>query len=247
MNTSKLFHILLGAMLAAMSVQASPGFGLTRRSIFVSETCKDLVVGATQKKAGNVCVTISGGTATVTYTMTEPGTLTGVHVYLDTVAPTNRAPGLFPYQSPNKGCTIAADGRTATCTIPVKSEWEACNKVLYIATHADITSTTVGGTGWGAGTCFDSAGGNCAKYWTFETSCGCPVEYVYDPIVSTTECVTVTTITNTLETTVTPSPSSTTQSCDDPNGSSTITIHTTTTTSIAFTCPATLTCPAPTP
>ncbi|KAG7420621.1 hypothetical protein Forpi1262_v016159 [Fusarium oxysporum f. sp. raphani] len=237
MSFQKLFHILLGAVLAAVPALASPYSGLSRRDLFVpSTTCDDFVTGAEQTKIGQVCVGISGGTVTITYPTLTSSTYTDIHVYIGTSAPTSHIPGSFPYTLGNGACTISADKTTATCSIPVQSSWRVCGKTLYIATHASLAN---GSTGWGKGTCFDSPPpNNCAKYWTFTTECQCPVVVDYEPITSTTVCVT--TIMTTITSIVTPSPTSTITTCDDPNsGSATSTITTTTTTSFELTCPTT--------
>jgi len=188
MNFQQVFQFLLGAIFAITSVQASPHFGLSplnSRDLFVPTTCDAFVLGATQINIGQVCVGISGGTVTVTYpTLTPPNAYTDIHVYIGTAPPTNRAPGSFPYSLSN-GCTISADGTTATCSIPVQSSWRVCESPLYIATHAAVTYQGQSQTGWGAGTCFGGTQGNCAKYWTFTTHCQCPVVYDYEPITST--------------------------------------------------------------
>jgi hypothetical protein len=233
MDFQKLFHVLLGAILAATSVQASPYLGLSRRDLYVpSTTCDNFVLGSTQINIGQVCVGISDGTVTIAYpTLTAPDAYSDIHVYIDTTPPTNRAPGSFPYSSGNGDCTISAGGTKVTCSIAVKNSWRQCDTVLYIATHASLTYKGQGQTGWGAGTCFGGTQGNCAKYWTFTTQCQCPVEVNYEPITSTTICIT--TITNTITSIVTPPPASTITTCNDPNaGSATSTITTTTTTSL---------------
>jgi hypothetical protein len=62
---------------------------------------------------------------------------------------------------------------------------EFCDKPLFVAIH--VAATTPAGaheTGWGKGSCYDTKG-NCAKYWTFNTACSCPVIYDFEPITTT--------------------------------------------------------------
>ncbi|KAK6503745.1 hypothetical protein TWF481_008749 [Arthrobotrys musiformis] len=200
---------------------ASPYYGLNighsklqARDLYVDpSTCDDFVIGSTNNKAGQVCVGISGGVLNVAYGKLNGCTYSNVHVYVGTTAPTNRAPGSFPYSSDPGGiCTLSADKTTASCPIPVQSSWQACEKTLYIATHGSVTCTSGGGqTGWGMGTCFDGSGGNCAKYWTFTTHCYCPSVSVFPQqyltstsiftSTSTTAFLTSTTVTYTTSTT----------------------------------------------
>ena len=185
--------VLLTALIAVTSIEASPfwaidaqGLGLVARDIFVPPTtCDPFVLGANQQNIGNVCVSISGGTLTVTYpTLSPPNAYTDIHVYVGTTAPTDSSPGHFPYTLGNGNCTIGNGGTTATCSIPVQSAWRVCGHQLFIATHAAVTYSGSGQTGWGAGTCFDNAG-NCAKYWTFNEQCVCPLVIDFFPITTT--------------------------------------------------------------
>ncbi|KAK2667163.1 hypothetical protein RAB80_017584 [Fusarium oxysporum f. sp. vasinfectum] len=231
----KLLHLLAGAILATTTpVQAFPSLGgLSPRDVFVpSTTCKDFVVGNDLKLYGQVCVGISDGMVTVTYPTLTSGTYSDIHVYIGTTMPTETSPGQLPYTLGNKACSLSTDKTSATCSIPIQDSWRACDLKLYIATHASLTA----GTGWGLGPCYGKSTGNCAKYWTFNTKCQCPVVINYEPITSTTTCLT--TITNIITSIVTPPPTSTITGCDDPNpGSPTSTITSTTTTSVDFTCP----------
>ncbi|KAK0114154.1 hypothetical protein ONS95_013656 [Cadophora gregata] len=196
-------RVLATAFLAIPSVQASPYFSsLNARDLFVpSTTCDNFVVGATGTVLGQVCISVLDGILTVKYPPILPSTYTEVHVYVGTTAPTNRAPGSFPYSSaPGGACSLAADNSTATCTIPVQPSWRVCGQTLYIATHAAIASPgTTGQTAWGAGTCFGGTGGNCAKYWTFQTQCFCRSTSIVPPVTYTSTSVTTITSTSTTE------------------------------------------------
>jgi hypothetical protein len=154
MNLQQVFHVLFGVIFAITSVQASPYLALNRRDV---TTCDNFVLGATQINIGQVCVSISSTTVTVTYpTLTPPDKYTDIHVYIGTTPPTDHQPGHFPYTLGNGFCTISAGGTVATCSIPVQSSWQACDQTLYISTHASLDYQGQSQTGWGAGTCFDS-------------------------------------------------------------------------------------------
>ncbi|RGP77384.1 hypothetical protein FLONG3_4523 [Fusarium longipes] len=233
-------HLLAGAILATTStVQAFPSLGgLAPRDVFVPPTtCKTFGVGSTFVSYGNVCVGVSDGMVTVTYPTLQTGTYSAsqIHVYIGETAPTDTAPGQFPYTVDKNFCSISSDGTSATCRIPVKDSWRACDKQLYIATHGSLTA----GTGWGEGACYGKengkGNGNCAKYWTFTTTCQCPVVIEYKPITSTTTCLT--TITNVITSIVTPPPRATITGCNNPSAASPTTVTSTTTTSVDFTCP----------
>lgn len=187
MGLQRVGGLLTAALLAITSVQATPFSSLINaRDLSVGKTCRDLVLGSTAIKIGDVCITILDGTLTVNYSPISPYTYTDVHVYVGTVAPTNRAPGSFPYSSGVGGvCSLTAGNVAASCTIPVQSSWRVCGQKLFIATHASVTSSTSGGTAWGAGTCFGGTQGNCAKYWEFFTECQCKTTSSFDPITHT--------------------------------------------------------------
>lgn len=172
-------------LLAITSVQASPFVSsLNTRDLFVpSDTCNDIVLGAKATVIGRVCVSILDGTMVVNYGPISPYTYSDVHVYVGTTAPTNRAPGSFPYSSnPGGACILGAGNLTSTCTIPVQSAWRSCGQKIYIATHASIAG---GGTAWGAGPCFEGSTGNCAKYWNFFTQCFCRSTSIVPPVTYT--------------------------------------------------------------
>jgi hypothetical protein len=180
MGLQHLGRAITAALLAVTSVQASPYLGaiksLESRDIFApATTCDDFVYGSNNIYLGKICVSLVDGILTVNYPLITPAIYKEVHVYVGTTAPTDKAPGKFPYKYNNGYCNFAAGNVTATCTIPVDPTWRACDQTLYIATHAAIVSGTSGDTAWGAGTCFGSGSylGNCAKYWSFQTQCFC--------------------------------------------------------------------------
>lgn len=198
------FHTFLqtfvGTLAFLPSIQASPpalpnarNFNLAARDLSGS-SCLSFGIGNCPGTGcttlGQVCVNIAGGNILVTYpTLTGGNTYTGIHVYVGLTAPTNRAPGSFPYNDVNTplDCSIGNGGTTAQCTIP-QSDLGAlgCNTQVYIAAQGDVTSGLTTGTGWGLGSCFGCSGngcnGNCAKYWSFTTSCQCPTVTSYNPI-----------------------------------------------------------------
>lgn len=68
---------------------------------------------------------------TVSYEMTQSGwCLAGTHLYVGTTAPTSGAPGQFPYQHANLGCT-QSDYYEVPVTAPIES--------YYVAAHAEVT------------------------------------------------------------------------------------------------------------
>src|SRR5205823_362292 len=74
----------------------------------------------------------------------------------------------------------------ATCTIPIPAAWRGCTDKLYIVAHADVTGPGgVGATAWDNGPCYETTNGNCAKYFTVDRSCFCPLEIDFWPITST--------------------------------------------------------------
>jgi hypothetical protein len=179
--------VALVGFLSALPTLASP-FEVAKlepRDLYVDTqtTCQDIVYGATSIASGQTCVGIKDGTLTVTANVQPGWTLDDVHILVGTAKPTLATPGQFPYGSHKGSCTIS--GLQATCNVPVQAAWRACDASLYIAVH--VAATTPAGaheTGWGKGTCYDNKG-NCAKYWTFTTSCSCPFIYEYKPIVTT--------------------------------------------------------------
>lgn len=182
----RFFQVFVGVILTVTSVLASPFNRFSTRDLYILNTCDDFVLGNDQNSIGKVCISISGGTLTVTYpALPSTDAYSDIHVYIGTTIPTVTSPGKLPYTFGNGYCTISADKTEATCTIPVEDSWRACNSPLYIATHASLTYSGAGQTGWGAGSCYGSSTGNCAKYWSFTTQCQCPVIYSYEPITVT--------------------------------------------------------------
>jgi hypothetical protein len=185
MGLQRISGLLASTLLAINSVQATPfSNSINARDLFVpSTTCDNLNLGSGTNVIGKVCIQILDGTLTVSYDPISPYTYTDVHVYVGTVAPTNRAPGSFPYSSdPGGVCSLSTGNTTASCTIPVDPSWRTCGQKLYIATHASVTSVSSGGgTAWGAGTCFGTTTGNCAKYWYFYTQCYCKTTSIFEP------------------------------------------------------------------
>ncbi|KAL2068853.1 hypothetical protein VTL71DRAFT_15191 [Oculimacula yallundae] len=188
--------LLAAAILATTAVRASPFDIIDKRDVFVDPaTCDPLVYGATAIPMGQVCVGISRGTLTIVYTVNAGWRINKVHAMVGPTFPTITAPGQFTYSS-DKGtppaCTVASDGLTTTCSTQVQSAWRACDKTLYIVTHADVAGPgTIGGqTAWGKGTCYPDSKGNCAKYWTFTQRCICDLQIDFFPITYTTTSVT---------------------------------------------------------
>jgi hypothetical protein len=173
--------------LLALSARASPFelASLESRDLYVDQqaTCQDVVYGATSIASGKTCVGIKDGLLTVTASVQQGWTLNQVHVLVGTSKPTLAIPGQFPYGTHKGSCTIS--GLQATCSIPIQDAWRVCGRSLFIVVHVDATNPAGSGqTGWGRGACYDTKG-NCAKYFTFTTSCRCPVIYQYEPIVTT--------------------------------------------------------------
>lgn len=130
-------------------------------------SCTDLVIG--QKDTGKqICTSISGTSLIVSYPAVPGYPYSEVHVYLGTTPPSTTAPGQFPFTSGNGYCTVAADGSTATCTIPISS-FGTCGGDYYIATH----SAQGGETGWGKGQCINDSCHPWAMYWG-QITINCP-------------------------------------------------------------------------
>jgi hypothetical protein len=177
--------VALVGFLSALSTLASP-FEVAKldpRDLYTQASCQDIVYGATSIASGQTCVGVKDGYLTVTANVQPGWTLNAVHILVGIAKPTITSPGQFPYGTHKGSCTIS--GLQATCSIPVQAAWRVCDRPLYIAVH--VAADTPAGaheTGWGKGACYDDKG-NCAKYWTFTTSCSCPVIYEYEPIVTT--------------------------------------------------------------
>lgn len=194
MSLSTLGRILTAAV-AITSIQASPFFGFEARSPnalqardLSGSSCVPFVYGAKDTQLGQVCVSISGGTLTVTYpTLAPGGAYTDLHVDVETSAITQDNQGKWPYTKDHGACTVTGNTQ-ATCTIPVLDAWRVCDSLLYIGVHASFNLPDgSGNTGWGQGTCISSRP-NCPKYFTFTTSCTCPVVTTYEPY-TTSVCI----------------------------------------------------------
>lgn len=199
MKFHRFFQTFVGSLAFLPFSQASPpalparSFNLAARDLSGS-SCLAFGVGNSPGTGcttlGQVCVNIAEGNIVVTYpTLTGGNTYTGIHVYVGLTAPTNRAPGSFPYSDSSTplDCSIGNRGTTAQCAIPQSGLGAlGCNTQVYIAAQGDVSSGLTTGTGWGLGGCFGCSGngcnGNCAKYWSFTTSCQCPTVTSYNPI-----------------------------------------------------------------
>lgn len=186
---------LLGAILAISAVQASPHDNIDVRAAHLrsrsisGHNCVDFGTGGPNGYVsfGNVCVDVSSTSITVTYpTLPSGDSYSAAHLYLGTSAPTNSAPGQFPY---NSYCTVS--GTSASCTVPLSALKFSltCSSTLYVAAQADVTGSVGAGTGWGGkqgtagvtnidASCNPNA--NCARYWSFSVSCQCPVVTTYE-------------------------------------------------------------------
>ena len=138
---------------------------------------------------GQVCVSITPTTLTVTYPDLGGGSYTDLHVTVQTSPITQPNQGKWEYTKGNGACTIS--GGTATCSIKVLPEWQKCDTTLYIGVHASFTAADgSGNTGWGTGKCIESRP-NCPKYFEFNTKCECKVVTTYDPVSTEVSIVTV--------------------------------------------------------
>ncbi|KAH8723064.1 hypothetical protein GQ44DRAFT_828487 [Phaeosphaeriaceae sp. PMI808] len=243
MSLSSLCRILTAAA-AITSVQASPFFDFEARSPSALQTrdlsgssCVPFVYGSKDTPLSTVCVSISGGTLTVTYpTLPSGGTYTDLHVDVETSPIKEDNQGKWPYTLGNNACKITGGGTQAICTITVLGAWRVCNSPLYIGVHASFNLPDgSSNTGWGQGTCI-STRPNCPKYFTFTTTCTCPVVTTYEPY--TTSLVYVKTILETHTTTcstVAP-PVTKSDTCTNPNAGATQTVDGGATPVAGFTC-----------
>ncbi len=129
--------------------------------------------------AGTVTVSSDGENLTVTYETKDGWELTETHLYAGLVAPTNSAPGQFPYKHEDLGGVT-----TDTYVIPLAgiAEGLGCGDILYIAAHAALQKL-VGydpdtgepiyqtETGWGEG---DPFGRGWAMSFWVELPCDDP-------------------------------------------------------------------------
>ncbi|PVH91497.1 hypothetical protein DM02DRAFT_734155 [Periconia macrospinosa] len=249
-------RILVAAFVAVTFVQATPFWamddlhlGLGRRDMVVPGPCPQLVLGATRTPIGTVCVSSSGGSITITYTIDSANTYTlfHVHAWIGIGVPTITQPGQMPYTDENHVCTIASGGKSAVCTIPTTGPNAfppRCSGAFNVVAHAELGASA--GTAWGNGTCYDDKG-NCAKYFPVNPQCQCPVVTTYDPVIHENIYSTVKTITTTESTTVhctsTPDAVTSSTSCDNPNAAPTVTISSSK--SLDFTCGNPYTTPPP--
>jgi hypothetical protein len=182
-------RFLLASLVAITAVvQASPFFGLDllpnglKSRDLSGSKCVDFVYGATNVVLGQVCVTISGGTLTVTYPNISPGVYSDIHVAVQAIPITEPNQAKWQYNLGNK-CTMS--GGTASCAIPILAAWRTCGIPLFIATHASFTVNGGGQSGFGNGPCIPgSTQGNCRKSFSMTTTCTCPIVYEYEPIVT---------------------------------------------------------------
>ncbi|KAF1955624.1 hypothetical protein CC80DRAFT_549314 [Byssothecium circinans] len=244
----------LAAAVAITSVQASPFLDLDARSVnalqprdLSGSKCVDYVYGATNTKLGQVCVSISGGTMTITYpTLPTGGSYTDLHANVQTTPITEDNQGKWPYTLGKGSCKISADRLSATCTVPILDAWRKCNSDLYIGVHASFDLPGKGGnTGWGDGTCI-STRPNCPKYFTFTTKCECSVVTTYDPYTTSLVYVITKTVFETLTTScsTTPAAVTATATCTNPGSAAIETVKGGTTAVAGFTCATPATTPA---
>ncbi|MCG3152794.1 MAG: hypothetical protein GEEBNDBF_02098 [bacterium] len=106
----------------------------------------DLIAGK-HYDAGDIEVTNDGDNLYVRYTLAAGWTMSEAHLYVGTSLPSKTAPGQFPYKVSNLGGVTEY-----TFTVPLS--WE-CGTEIYLAAHAVVTDSSVGGagtqTGWGFG------------------------------------------------------------------------------------------------
>ncbi|KAF2274277.1 uncharacterized protein EI97DRAFT_444282 [Westerdykella ornata] len=142
MFLSSLRFVLVTAALAITSTQASPHldfgagpFNALQTRDLAGSSCVDFVYGAKDTKLGQVCVSISGGTLTITYpTLPSGGSYTDLHAIVQTTPITESVQGHWPYSLDKGTCQISGGGTSATCTIPVLDEGE-CAISISISTE----------------------------------------------------------------------------------------------------------------
>ncbi|PYI19625.1 hypothetical protein BO99DRAFT_458839 [Aspergillus violaceofuscus CBS 115571] len=103
-----------------------------------------------------------------------------VSVWLGTGAPTDTAPGSYPWGSNKKSPKCTVSGTTASCEIPLSEALPNVNlcpdKPINIVTHASVKSPTLGsegGTGGLPTQCIKLSCNPWFTFWTFRTKCGC--------------------------------------------------------------------------
>lgn len=121
---------------SAWSVGTSFGQGNAQYTTLGSTENEKTVVlgmGATYIPVGTVHLLRSGNNLLVTISTVSPYLMDQVHLYVDNVAPTNSAPGTFPYQYT---VTDPADYFTThTFTVDVSA---FAGEIIYVAAHAHI-------------------------------------------------------------------------------------------------------------
>ena len=134
--------------------------------------------------SGDVIVFVQDGNIIVNYQTQGEWKLYETQLYVGTNAPTNSAPGQFPYKHQSLG-GISSD----TFVIPLtdlNGLGGGCDsnaqKTINIAAHAVVKKPGQEETGWGAGTRFDKG---WAMYFTVELRCICggriQVDKITDP------------------------------------------------------------------
>jgi hypothetical protein len=126
---------------------------------------------------GQVCVSITSTTLTITYPDISPGYYADLHATVQTSKITEPVQGQWEY-GVGKGCSYT--GGKASCSIQVLDSWKKCDVTLYIGMHAKFFIDGSENTGWADGTCIESRP-NCPKYFTFNPTCECKVVTTYDP------------------------------------------------------------------
>jgi hypothetical protein len=175
---------------ALLSAAAAHAVDFERRALVpragspVGSQCVPFYIGQ-QPSGGNVCATISGGQITITYpTFSDARTYSNVHLWLGCNAPTGSnpgtSPGQYPYTTGTGGaCTVAAGGKSASCTIPLPS-CVGCDKPLYIISHGDTSAGT--GQGFVSGQCISSTCNPWFTYWSITPACQCVVTNTFPPV-----------------------------------------------------------------
>ena len=121
---------------SAWSVGTPFGQGNAQYTTLASDETEKTVVlglGNTYIPVGDVIIARDGNNLSVTFTTVSPYIMNQVHLYVDNVAPTNSAPGSFPYQYT---VTDPADFFTTHTFVVDVSAF--IGETIYIAAHAHI-------------------------------------------------------------------------------------------------------------
>lgn len=121
---------------SAWAVGTNFGEGNAQYTTLVdTETEKTVVLGLGNDNipVGTVDILRSGNNLAITYTTETPYIMNQVHLYVNDVAPTNSAPGSFPYQY----TTDDPDNYFMTYTFNVDAS-TLTGDTIYIAAHAHI-------------------------------------------------------------------------------------------------------------